>query len=85
METLERIIAQHPFVKDLESEYVKLIVGCASNVRFNASQFVFREGEEANEFYMIRQGKVALQISAPQGGSLRFRPSEKAIYWGGPG
>lgn len=53
-------------MKDLEAEHLKLIVGCASNVRFNADQFLFREGEEANQFYMIRQGKVAPQISAAQ-------------------
>ena len=66
METLEPVIAQHPFLQGLEAHYVKLIVGCASNVRFKAGQFLFREGQEANQFYMIRQGKVALQISTPQ-------------------
>jgi CRP/FNR family cyclic AMP-dependent transcriptional regulator len=66
VETLEPIIAQHPFLQGLEAQYMKLIVGCASNVRFKAGQYLFREGEEANQFYMIRQGKVALQIPTPQ-------------------
>jgi len=70
METLEPILAQHPFLKDLEPKYVKLIAGCASNVRFNTGQYVFREGEEANQFYMIRQGKVAVQILAAQRGVI---------------
>lgn len=63
METLEPIIAQHPFLQGLEPQYLGLIVGCASNVRFKSGQFLFREGEEANQFYMVREGKVALQIS----------------------
>lgn len=63
METLEPILAQHPFLQGLEPQYLGLIVGCASNVRFNSGQFLFREGEEANQFYMVREGKVALQIS----------------------
>lgn len=62
METLEPIIAQHPFLQGLESQYLKLIVGCASNVRFRAGEFLFREGEEAQQFYMVREGRVALQI-----------------------
>jgi len=70
METLEPILAQHPFLKGLEPKYLKLIVGCASNARFNAGQYLFREGEEANQFYMIRQGKVAVQISAAQRGVI---------------
>lgn len=63
METLEPIIAQHPFLQGLEPQYLGLVVGCASNVRFKSGQFLFREGEEANQFYMVREGKVALQIS----------------------
>jgi len=70
IQTLEPILAEHPFLKGLESQYIKLLVGCASNVRFNAGQYVFREGEEANQFYMIRQGKVALEIHAAERGPI---------------
>jgi len=70
MQTLEPILAEHPFLKGLESQYIKLLVGCASNVRFNAGQHIFREGEEANQFYMIRQGKVAIEILAAERGPI---------------
>jgi CRP/FNR family cyclic AMP-dependent transcriptional regulator len=70
METLERLIAEHPFFKGLEDRYIQLVVGCASNVRFDGKQFLFREGEEANMFYIIRTGKVALEINAVERGSL---------------
>lgn len=67
METLEPILAEHSFLKGLEPRHLKLIVGCASNVRFNADEYLFREGEEANQFYMIRQGKVAVEIPVKRG------------------
>jgi CRP-like cAMP-binding protein len=67
METFQRIVAEHPFFEGLAAEHLQLIVGCASNVRFDAGQFIFREGEEANQFYLIRHGRVALEIAAPQG------------------
>jgi CRP-like cAMP-binding protein len=70
METLEPILAKHPFLKGLKPEHLKILVGCASNVRFNAGQFLFREGEEANEFYMIREGKVAIQIHGAERGPI---------------
>jgi CRP-like cAMP-binding protein len=70
METLERILAEHPFFKGLEEPYLQLLVGCASNVRFNAGEVVFREGEEANQFYLIRQGKVAVEMFAPSRGPI---------------
>lgn len=67
MKTLEPLLAEHPFFKNLEKDYLELIVGCASNVRFDVGQFIFREGEEANQFYIVRQGKVAIEICPPGG------------------
>ena len=66
METLERTLARHPFFEGLEPEYLRLLTGCASNARFEAGAYIFREGEEANQFYLLRQGRVALEIFAPQ-------------------
>ena len=65
METLERILADHDFFKDLEPQYMSLIVGCASNVRFEAGTYICREGREADRFYLVRQGRVALEICPP--------------------
>jgi CRP/FNR family cyclic AMP-dependent transcriptional regulator len=70
METLEPILAKHPFLKGLDPRHLKILVGCASNVRFSAGQFLFHEGEEANEFYMIREGKVAVQIQGAERGPI---------------
>ncbi|MBM4246759.1 MAG: cyclic nucleotide-binding domain-containing protein [Deltaproteobacteria bacterium] len=65
METLERILSGHPFFEGLAEPYLKLIVGCASNVRFAAGEFLFRTGEEANEFFLVRSGRIALEVAAP--------------------
>jgi CRP/FNR family transcriptional regulator, cyclic AMP receptor protein len=70
METLEGLIAEHPFFKGMEMPHLKLLVSCASNVRFEPGQFVFREGAEANQFYLIRHGRVTLEIHAPPRGSI---------------
>jgi len=66
METLERIIAEHPFLADLDPAFTSLMVGCASNVRFNRGEYIFRDGDPANAFYLIREGQVAVEIFAPQ-------------------
>jgi CRP/FNR family transcriptional regulator, cyclic AMP receptor protein len=62
METLRPILAEHAFFRDLEERHLELVVGCASNVRFSAGDFIFRHGEEANEFYLVREGMVALEM-----------------------
>lgn len=65
MKTLESILIKHPFFENLEDTYLKLITGCAANVKFDAGQFIYRHGEEANEFYILREGKVALEVCPP--------------------
>lgn len=70
METLAPIIAEHPFFKDLKPEHIELILGCASNVRFEPDHFIVREGEEASKFYLLRHGKVALEIYVPHKGAI---------------
>ncbi len=64
-ETLEKLLREHPFFRDLKEEYLSLIVGCARNVFYKPGEFIFREGEQANEFYIIRDGKISLEVSAP--------------------
>jgi CRP/FNR family cyclic AMP-dependent transcriptional regulator len=70
MRTLEGILAQHPFFSGWDPRYFQLAVGCASNVRFNAGEFLFHAGKEANTFYLIREGKVALEVVVPGRGGV---------------
>lgn len=71
METLKTYLVEHPFLKDLNPDQLELITGCASNVRFNSGELIFREGDDANHFYMIRHGKVAIELFAPDRGSIK--------------
>lgn len=66
METLERIVAEHPFFEGLDPNITNLLTGCARNVRFPAGTYIFKEGEDANDFYLIRSGRVAMEIFSPQ-------------------
>ena len=72
METLQGILANHPFARGLNDRHLELLVGCASNIRFEAGQVVFREGEEANQFYLIREGKVAVELFASERGPINI-------------
>ncbi|HTR17780.1 MAG TPA: cyclic nucleotide-binding domain-containing protein [Acetobacteraceae bacterium] len=65
METIEHLLREHPFFAGFPAGYLQLVTGCARNHRFDAGQYLFREGEPANEFFLIRHGKVALEIVQP--------------------
>jgi CRP-like cAMP-binding protein len=70
MNTLEPILAEHPFLKGLPPALLAELVGCAANVKFDTGAFIFRQGQEANNFYILRDGKVAVEVFAPQKGAL---------------
>ncbi|MBI2264633.1 MAG: cyclic nucleotide-binding domain-containing protein [Armatimonadetes bacterium] len=83
MHTLEPILTEHPFLKGLNHAYIQLITGCARNVRFEPGQFLFREGEEANEFYIIRHGRVVMEIFTPERTAIPIQTVEEGeiIGW----
>src|SRR5215472_17936616 len=76
MQTLEAILAGHPFFEGFEARYMQLITGCASNVRFEAGEYIFHEDEAASHFYVVREGKVALEVFAAQRGAITIETIE---------
>lgn len=70
MHTLEPVLSRHPFLAGLEPGYLALLTGCATNVRFAEGDFLFREGRPADRCFLIRGGRVALEIAAPGRGPL---------------
>jgi CRP/FNR family transcriptional regulator, cyclic AMP receptor protein len=76
VENLARVISEHPFCQGLEAHYLDLLTGCASNTLFDKGHHLFREGGEANQFYLIREGKVSLEVFLPQLPSLAVETVE---------
>ncbi len=82
MENLEKILKEHPFLSELKERHIKLITGCASNVVFKADEFIFREGDEADKFYIIRHGKVVIETYLPQRGPIAIQSREEGDVTG---
>ena len=76
MEGLERIIREHPFFAGLREDFCALVCGCARNVRFEAGQYLVREGDSADYLYLLREGRVALEMTAPGRGAITFQTLE---------
>lgn len=70
MKEIRELLAEHPFFEGLELHDLDYIAGCAHNDAFKAGQTIFREGEPANSFYIIRQGDVTLVTRAGPRGPL---------------
>jgi len=62
-EALDRAVAAHPFLLAMSEHHIRLLADCAMQTHFSTGQVIFREGETANRFYLIENGKVALESS----------------------
>jgi CRP-like cAMP-binding protein len=77
MEQLIDVLGEHPFLKGLAPRHLELLAAeCVRNVQFEPRQIIFHEGEEAQRFWLVRHGKVALEINAPQRGALTIETVE---------
>jgi CRP-like cAMP-binding protein len=70
IETIDRVLEQHPVFTGLQPDYFELIAGCGRNVAFDAGVYLGREGEQADEFFIVRRGKVAVEVNVPDRGPL---------------
>jgi CRP-like cAMP-binding protein len=70
VDTLEFILAQHPFFEGLPQPHLELLTGCATNVVFKPGEYILREGTPADHFYIIRQGRVAIETNIPNRGPV---------------
>lgn len=65
-------LPEHPFFKGLDPDLIEFLAGCARNVHFKEGEILFREGDKADTFYVIRKGRVAIQVHNPAGGGMIF-------------
>jgi len=70
METIKDLLEGHPFFAGLSPSALELIAGCASNVHFAEGDRIFNQGEPASLFYVLRHGRVALEVYSPAKGPL---------------
>jgi CRP-like cAMP-binding protein len=70
MENALSLLAGHPFFRDLDESLLERIAPLASGERFEDGEYILREGQDADEFYLIQTGQVALEIYTPGRGVL---------------
>jgi CRP/FNR family transcriptional regulator, cyclic AMP receptor protein len=69
---LHQLVCEHPFLAGIARDHCALLCGCARNIRCDKASYLFREGDPADRFFLIRHGRVALEIMAPGRGPLRL-------------
>ena len=69
MKTIDMLVRDAPLFAGLTEESLQLVAGCGANVRFAAGDIMFREGDRADTFFLIREGRISLETHIPARGS----------------
>ncbi|MFV8782643.1 cyclic nucleotide-binding domain-containing protein [Microbulbifer sp. SA54] len=70
MKSMAQLLHEHPFFTGMDAEYLDFIAGCGENHIYNAGDYIARENAPADHFFLIRDGKVAVECYVPNYGSL---------------
>lgn len=70
IEELSELVGRHPLFAGLPADIATLVAGCAHNAAFGPGELVLAEGAPADAFYLLRRGRVTLEVHAPGRGPL---------------
>jgi CRP-like cAMP-binding protein len=71
--SLATYLAQHPVLKALPSDHIALIVSCASEQQIPAQRRIFEHDKDADAFYIVRSGKVTIEVPSLGGEPLSIQ------------
>ncbi len=77
MEKIDALLQDIPLFEGLSPEALELVAGCASNIRFHDGEMLFSEGDDADVFYLVRHGRVALETFVPPRGAVTIETVEQ--------
>lgn len=70
---VDTAVRAHPFLSGLDPMFFDAFCDCASIRRFASQQQIFHEGGEADHFYLIISGNVALETFVPGCGMVTIQ------------
>lgn len=62
MKSIDELVAAHPFAVGLSDEHLALVAACAQNVALETGAMLCVEGESADTFYLLRRGRVSIEV-----------------------
>jgi CRP/FNR family transcriptional regulator, cyclic AMP receptor protein len=67
------LVAQQPFFKGMSEHLIRLLADSIMEMRFKPGHWLFQQGEQANRFYLILEGKVRIESEVKELGMVPIR------------
>jgi len=62
--SLQPMLREYPFFQGMDERLLEILVGCATNLRYDEGQYVFRQNQPATHMFFLRQGEIVLELEA---------------------
>ncbi|MFO1432009.1 MAG: cyclic nucleotide-binding domain-containing protein [Candidatus Competibacteraceae bacterium] len=70
---IEQYLSSLAFFAGLRPEVIEFLARCAGEQQIQPGEVLFRQGEHAHHFYLVRNGRVAIEIPAITGPMLQVQ------------
>ncbi|WP_299428417.1 Crp/Fnr family transcriptional regulator [uncultured Meiothermus sp.] len=71
--SLEHYLAEHPFFHGLRPKDIEWLAGLAQPLAYEVGDYLYHEGDESRDFYVIQEGLVRLEVHTPGRGYLTIQ------------
>ncbi len=82
-QSIEDYLGNHAFFKGLGDSSIKFLAECASERSLQEGEVLFKQGNKADKFYLLRDGRIAIQVPALMGPALEIQSlgKDKVLGW----
>jgi CRP/FNR family cyclic AMP-dependent transcriptional regulator len=70
---IEDYLSTHAFFSGLDASFIKFLSNSASELHIKKGGVLFKQGEHADKFYLLRSGQVSVQVPALVGPTLEVQ------------
>ena len=70
MQTIDALLPEVAAFAGMQAGQLELMAACAATRVFGDGEYLTREGDPADTFFVIRKGSVAIETHVPQRGAL---------------
>jgi CRP-like cAMP-binding protein len=76
-------LSTHEFFSEFNDDVLKFLCECSSSREIKKGQILFRQGEKADKFYVVRNGSISIQMPAIMGPTVDIQTlgKDQVLGW----
>jgi CRP-like cAMP-binding protein len=82
-QSITEYLSAHEFFSEFSDDDLKFLCECSSTREIKKRQILFLQGEHADKFYVVRSGRISIQMPAIMGPTLEIQAvdEDQVLGW----